>query len=101
MRTAGDPGLDERSDLSLRAGCRQTSFARVPRPSNERVLCHVFLDFRETASAVARAILELQTDFGERFALPGHGGRSESPVRVTRDAGNRGSERCDVRVSMA
>jgi hypothetical protein len=59
----GDPGLDERSELNLRAGRRQTSLARMPRPPNESVRCNVFVDFRETAPAVARAILQLQTDF--------------------------------------
>ncbi len=62
MCTGGDPGLDECSELDLRAGCRRTSLARVPRPPDERVRCHMFVDFREREPAISLAILQLQTD---------------------------------------
>jgi hypothetical protein len=65
MCSAGDPGPDERSGLRLRAGCRRTSLARVPRPADERVRRYVLVDFREAAPAVACATLQ-QTTIGAR-----------------------------------
>jgi hypothetical protein len=58
------------------------------------------VNLRWAAAAVSRAILQLQADFAQRFALPGHGGRGETPVRVTRDARNRGCKRRGVRIPM-
>jgi len=101
MCTGGDPGLYQCSKLSLRTRCGQTSLARMPCPPDQSVRGHVLADFRETASAVSRAILQLHADFAQRFVLPGHRGRSDTPLRVTRDAGNRGYTRCEVRISMA
>ena|ERR1700704_6723516 len=101
MRAGGDPGLDESSELGLRAGYGQTTLARVPPPPDERVRCHVLVELRETAPAVSRDILHLQADFAQRFALPGHGGRGESPLRVTRDACNGGGKRRGVRIPVA
>src|SRR5260370_26976902 len=101
LRPGGNPGLDEGSELRLRARSGRTPLAWVPRPPDERVRGHVLVELRETAPAVASAILQFQADVAQRFALPSHGGGGETPAPGPPRARNRGCPRGGVRVPMA
>ena len=89
LRTGGNPRVNQGRELRLRARCGRASVARMPCPSDETICCYVLADFRKTTSTVSRAVLELRANFWQRLPLPGHGGGSETPARIARNARNR------------
>ena len=96
VRAGCDPGLDQGSEVGLSAGSRRASLTGMPRPADKRICSHVLVDIPETSSTVSRFVLNLQTNFAQRLALPGHGGWSEAPTRVTGNTGNPGTGDHDI-----
>src|SRR2546427_11702521 len=96
-----NPRFDERSEVHLCSRCGHAALSGMPRPSDKRIRGHVPVDIRQTASTVARSILDLQADFAERLPLPRHGGGSEPPTRIPRNACDPGTWRFDVGIPVA
>src|SRR5262249_16879205 len=90
------PGLDELAQHGLRAGRRLAPGAGRQCPPDERVGRHVLDDLLEAATAIARRILQLLADLGQRAALPGHRERRQVPVGMSRHA-----DRVEVRTRVA
>ena len=81
-----DPRLDQFTQQGLGARSRVTSLARLPSPSNQIIMCEMFMKHRKVAAAVPVGVLDLTTDVAYGFALPCHLDRRYHPARMARNA---------------
>jgi len=71
--------------MLLCPGSRCTSWAGIPGPSDQFVVCHMVDDLSQCLAAVPLWVLDLLADGAERLADPGHFDWGKMPVRVSRD----------------
>src|SRR5688572_18463029 len=100
-RPAGNPRIDQRTELLLRPWRRRPPRTWIPRPSDQGVGAHVMADLRQVTVAVALEVLQLLADLAQRLALPGHRGGGQRPVRVAGNRPHRVAQGHRVRLAVA
>jgi hypothetical protein len=100
-RTACDPGVNQLIELRLGAWRREAPLSGMPCPTYQVIFRHVLMDLGEGSASISTAILELPANLGQGQSLPTHRSWRQRPMRITRNAPDLATRRCNVDIALA